>query len=172
MRHSELTWHDDGSATWVLPGERSKNHLPSELVLPPMITAHLPAPRAGDVSSVRELLFGEGEGSFSGWARCKRRLEARIAAASYALPHWVLHDLRRTFVTRLNDLGVEPHIIEALVNHVTGAARNGVAGIYNRSAYSTQKRAALILWCDHIAQITGFAPANKRGHVTALRCPC
>jgi hypothetical protein len=55
----------------------------------------------------------------------------------------VLHDLRRTFVTRLNDLGIEPHVIEALVNHVGGIAKAGVAGVYNRSAYAVQKRPAL-----------------------------
>jgi hypothetical protein len=72
----------------------------------------------------------------------------------------VLHDLRRTFVTRLNDMGVEPHIIEALVNHAGGAAKAGVAGVYNRSAYAVQKRATLALWCDHVARLVGAVPAG------------
>jgi integrase len=33
---------------------------------------------------------------------------------------WTLHDLRRTFATRLAELGVAPHVIERLLNHVTG----------------------------------------------------
>ena len=72
----------------------------------------------------------------------------------------MLHDLRRTFVTRLNDLGVEPHVIEALVNHASGRAKAGVAGVYNRSAYAAQKRAALALWCDHIANLVSATPAD------------
>jgi hypothetical protein len=64
-------------------------------------------------------------------------------------------------LTRLNDLGVEPHIIEALVNHVGGSAKAGVAGVYNRSAYAVQKRAALSLWCDHIRKLTGEAKADQ-----------
>lgn len=69
---------------------------------------------------------------------------------------WVLHDLHRTFVTQLNDLGVEPHIIESLVNHASGHATAGVAGVYNRSAYSAQKAAALKIWSNHIAKIAGM----------------
>ena len=44
---------------------------------------------------------------------------------------WTLHDLRRTVATRMADLGVQPHIIEAVLNHVSGH-KAGVAGIYNR----------------------------------------
>lgn len=42
-----------------------------------------------------------------------------------------LHDLRRTFVTHLAELGVAPHVIELTVNHVSGS-RSGIAGVYNR----------------------------------------
>lgn len=170
MTWGEVTQHDDGRATWVLPSGRSKNHLPHETVLPPMVASLLPAPRDDANGQPRELVFGEGGGPFSGWSRCKERLDKRIAEANggKAMPPWVLHDLRRTFVTRLNDLGVEPHVIEALVNHASGSAKAGVAGVYNRSAYVVQKRAALALWCDHIARLTGERPAEQ-GEVVPLR---
>ena len=77
------------------------------------------------------------------------------------MPPWTLHDLRRTFVTRLNDLGLaEPHVIEALVNHHSGIAKRGVAGVYNRSAYREQKRTALAAWADHLAALVGQSTAN------------
>jgi integrase len=159
MTWGEVTQHGDGRATWVLPSGRSKNHLPHELVLPPSAASLLPGARNDGDGKPRDLIFGEGNGPFSGWSRCKERLDKRIADANggKAIRAWVLHDLRRTFVTRLNDLGVEPHIIEALVNHVGGSAKAGVAGVYNRSAYAVQQRAALALWCDHVAHLTGGA---------------
>lgn len=172
MRWSELTLNNDGSATWLLPPVRSKNRLPHMLTLPRFAAGLLPQPRQGENDEVRELVFGEGRGSFSGWSRCKERLDARIAEANGGKPiaPWVLHDLRRTFVTRLNDLGTEPHVIEALVNHVGGIAKAGVAGVYNRSAYAVQKRAALNLWCDHVARLADEGMAgNGAAEVVPLR---
>jgi hypothetical protein len=47
------------------------------------------------------------------------------------------------------ELGVQPHVIEAVLNHVSGH-KAGVAGIYNRASYSKEKRDALNLWAKHI----------------------
>jgi hypothetical protein len=47
------------------------------------------------------------------------------------------------------DLGVQPHVIEAILNHVSGH-KSGVAGIYNRATYAAEKRAALDLWATHL----------------------
>jgi integrase len=162
IRESELTRHADGSATWVLPGERSKNRRPNELILPARVAELLPAPRDG-----RGHLFGRGANGLAGWASHKKQLDARIANANGGaqMPSWRLHDLRRTFVTKLNDLGVEPHVIEAVINHNSGQARAGIAGIYNRASYRAQKHAALVLWCNHIAEITSRPqpPAARAG---------
>jgi integrase len=169
---SELTPNHDGtSSTWLLTSERSKNRLPHLLTLPPLTISQLPPHRQDNHGEPRDLVFGERpEHPFSGWSRCKKRLDDRIAGANggKGIRVWVLHDLRRTFVTRLNDLGVEPHIVEALVNHVGGIAKAGVAGVYNLSAYAPQKRAALALWCDHIAKLTGGAE-SEQGSVVPLR---
>ena len=48
------------------------------------------------------------------------------------IPPWRLHDLRRSFVTGLAELGIRPDVIELDVNHVSGM-RGGIAGVYNRS---------------------------------------
>ncbi len=49
-------------------------------------------------------------------------------------------------------LGVQPHIVEAVLNHVSGH-KAGVAGIYNRATYAAEKGAALALWADHVQAI-------------------
>ena len=66
------------------------------------------------------------------------------------------HYLRRTVVTGMNELGIQPHIVEAVVSHVSGRARAGVAGVYNRATYATGKRMALQAWADHLDQILGL----------------
>ena len=66
--------------------------------------------------------------------------------------HWTFHDLRRTFVTGLSELGVEPHVVEACVNHI-GPAKSGVAGVYNRASYAEPKRIAMERWAQEVEQI-------------------
>jgi hypothetical protein len=47
---------------------------------------------------------------------------------------------------------IATHVIEAVLNHVSGH-KAGVAGIYNRSTYAAEKRAALDAWANHIRVI-------------------
>ena len=60
--------------------------------------------------------------------------------------------------------GRAAHIIEAVLNHVTGH-KAGVAGIYNRSAYAAEKRAALI--CG--AATSRICWRGRGANVTMLR---
>ena len=62
---------------------------------------------------------------------------------------WRLHDIRRTAATGMNELGIAPHIVEQILNHQSGHKR-GVAGVYNRSSYEREMKAALALWADHV----------------------
>ena len=49
-------------------------------------------------------------------------------------------------------LGVQPHVIEAVLNHRSGVIR-GVAATYNRFSYAAGKRAALELWGEHVKRL-------------------
>jgi hypothetical protein len=48
-------------------------------------------------------------------------------------------------------LGTQPHVIEAVLNHVSGH-RAGVAGIYQRYAYEDEKRTALDKWSAKVTE--------------------
>ena len=97
----------------------------------------------------RDQLFGErSDLGFTQWG-AKRDLDARLGGQ---VAEWKLHDLRRTCATGMADIGVQPHIIEAVLNHVSGH-KVGVAGIYNRSSYEREVRAALALWADYVRAI-------------------
>lgn len=145
LRRSEL---DPSGVLWTLPASRSKNRRAHEIPLSSLAAAVL----AGAGQRVeRDHVFGDGAGAFSGFSRAKAALDRRISGAAGA---WTLHDLRRTVATRMGDLGVQPHIVEAVLNHVSGS-RAGVAGTYNRALYRPEKRAALELWSAHVAGLTG-----------------
>ena len=89
----------------------------------------------------------------------KARLDARIDAFRHddglqPMAPWTLHDLRRTMVTVMNEkLGVSPHIVEAVVNHVSGPAKAGVAGVYNRALYLEDRRQTLNSWQDWLSHL-------------------
>ena len=74
-------------------------------------------------------------------------------AKAKPLADWRLHDLRRTAATQMAELGVLPHIVEAILNHVSGH-RAGVAGIYNRARYKTEMREALERWEHYVEVVT------------------
>jgi len=144
---------------WSLPAERTKNALPHDVPLSAATLALLP-----EFSDERQWIFAsrgkqDRQGPFSGWSHSKVALDKRVkAAAGKALAPWTLHDLRRTAATGMAEIGVQPHIIEAVLNHISGA-RRGVAGIYNRAQYADEKKAALKSWAEHVqAIVAGAAP--------------
>ena len=140
LRWSEI---DSESGVLHLPPERTKNGRAHTLPLPALaldIIASVPR-MVG-----RDHLFGErSDLGFTQWG-AKRDLDAKLGDA---VKPWTLHDLRRTAATGMADIGVQPHIIEAVLNHISGH-KVGVAGIYNRSSYEREVKAALALWGDHV----------------------
>jgi integrase len=131
-----------------LPSARTKNKLPHVV---PLSTAAMGITRNLPRHTDRDLVFGEGEGGFQGWARAKRSLDARIDArrrqtSKKRMPAWVIHDLRRSVNTLFNEKGIaQPHIVEAIMNHVSGHKAN-VAGVYNKAGYLSEKRQSLETW--------------------------
>lgn len=143
----------------VLPPERVKNGRQHEVPLSPQAKAIIERqPR----QRRRDLIFGTGDGPFSGWSRCKRRLDKQMAPLadderqgrnSIRPEAWTLHDLRRTVVSGMARLGVALPVVERVVNHVSGSFA-GIVGVYQRHDFADEKREALEKWADHVAAIT------------------
>lgn len=143
---------DFARRTWLLPASRSKNRRPHLVPLSGPALAILSArPRWHR----REHVFGCGAGGFSSFSCARARLDA-AAAELYGRPleRWVIHDLRRSVVTHLAELGVSPHVVEAIVNHASGH-KASVAGVYNHAAYEPEKRPALDRWAATILEAAG-----------------
>jgi integrase len=141
IRWSEL---DLDNALWSLPKERAKNKRALLLPLSPLALSII---RSVPERVGRDQLFGERAASgFTHWSEAKQALDQRLAGQA---GQWRLHDLRRTCATRMADIGVQPHVIEAVLNHY-GGHRAGVAGVYNRSPYEREMKAALALWAEHV----------------------
>src|SRR5262249_50750961 len=117
----------------------------------------------------RELLFGARtkQRGFTSWAEHKRALDARLGDQ---VKPWTLHDLRRTAATRMCDLGIEPHVVEQILNHQSGTRRgvSGTGGVYNKSKYVRAVESAVAAWDRHICALIEGRDDEQRKVVVAF----
>jgi integrase len=88
-----------------------------------------------------------GATPFNGWSKSKALLDALSGVKD-----WTLHDCRRTMSTRMAEMGVAPHVIERLLNHVTGTL-SPIALVYNKAKYLEEMREAINRWEAHLAEV-------------------
>jgi integrase len=151
MRWSELNIE---RATWTIPAERSKNGQSHEV---PLSSDALSLLRSLPRFLASDWVFTTtGRGPVSGFGRVKRRLQA---AGGSEL--WRIHDLRRTVASGMARIGIEPHVIEKVLNHKSGII-SGVAAIYNRYAYEKEKRLALEKWAAHVGRISSHVGVSSK----------
>jgi len=145
---TQMRWPqiDLEAKTWLIPAELSKNGREHLLPLsPPVIEILESIPRLHD-----ELLFpakGNENAVISGFSRAKIRIDKASGVTG-----WTLHDLRRTTATYLAKLDTPPHVIERVLNHVSGSFA-GVAGVYNRHPYLDEMRDALERWGSYVSEL-------------------
>jgi integrase len=146
-----------------LPPERTKNNR-SHLI--PLSDASIELLAGVPERAGREYLFGDGARGFQGWSKAKARLDEKLPT----LKAWTVHDIRRSVVTHLHELGfAPPHVVEAIVNHVSGH-RGGVAGVYNKALYLPERHRAIAQWAAYlIVRSQKGAPLASR-EVTAVLC--
>ncbi len=150
-----MTWSeiDFAAATWTIPAARAKNKRQHVVPLAPEVVEILTSlPRIAGTDLVFPM-----PGSVS---RSKRRLDAAIATETGSIPPWTLHDLRRSAASGMARLGVDLHVIERCLNHISGSF-GGIVGVYQKHRYETEMRRALEMWAAHIQRIvTGESATN------------
>ena len=154
MEWSEI---DLDGRSWTLRGRRAKNGVEHVVPLAPPALAILAERKAG-APGCQFVFSANNRTPIASLTRTKRSLDAAMLADLGTVAPWVLHDLRRSAATHMAGLGVAPHIVEATLNHKSGAI-SGVAAIYNRFSYALEKRAALDLWAAELTRIVAPAAA-------------
>ena len=138
LRRAEIS---DKDHTATIPASRTKNKKAFVLPLSPLARSILQS-----VQTAGDLFFITERGKpLSSWSKIKARLDGAMK-----IPPWRLHDLRRTFSTNLNKIGIQPHVVEACLNHVTGS-QGRVASVYNKYHYLPEKIQAVNRWAEHVA---------------------
>jgi len=128
-----------------LSGGRTKNALPHDIPLSSLAKEVLASVER--VPNCRYIFSTNGRTPVSGFSKAKRRIDELLSFAP-----WRFHDLRRTAATGMAEIGIPPHIVEAILNHISGA-KASVAGIYNLAQYAAEKRVALEKWSEHVRSV-------------------
>ncbi len=157
----EFSALDEGadSASWIIPGARTKNKRPHFLPLPPMA---LEAVRSGleIIEEADEFLFPSPVKRASpidghALAVAMRRMSESEKLTGEGSKTWKAspptpHDLRRTFATRLAELGVPKEDRDACLNHTPTDVGSKHYDLYERAK---EKRAAMSLWAATLGEI-------------------
>ena len=184
QRRSEvaaMNWEhiDLESKIWTLPREMTKSDRAHEVPLSSQVVdilKSLPRWSCGLVFTTND------KTPISGFSRAKTQCDLEFALASLSkkertrieklkgktrekaiaklprLAPWRTHDLRRTAASGMARAGIQPHVVEKVLNHATGQI-SGVAAVYNRHGYLDEKRAALNAWGRRIEDIL---PGEKK----------
>jgi integrase len=168
---AELQWSEiQGGDTWVIPAARYKTKREMEVPLSAAARAVLASlPKIGSEGWVFTI---GGRTRIGNLTKQKAELDARIlvelrkAAAErgedpeVTLPQWTTHDLRRTARSLMSRARVPVDHAERCLGHVIG----GVRGVYDRHAFSQEKREAFETLAGQIERIL-----NPADNVVPLR---
>ena len=88
-------------------------------------------------------------------------LAARVgvskALARAELGDWTMHDLRRTAISGMAELGVSPIVLAHIANHISATRAGVTLRVYQTYGYDREQRQALDLWADRLAGIVAGA---------------
>jgi integrase len=130
-----MRWNDISDGVWTIRTEKREKGNAGELKLPPMaldIIASLPQIDHNPYVFTSSLKARRH--NFNSFSVYKDALAEKLD-----MPHWTLHDLRRTARSLMARAGVADNVAERVLGHSIG----GVHGIYNRYEYASEKADAL-----------------------------
>jgi integrase len=131
LQRSEL---DLERRLWNIPGSRTKNGHPHSVPLSRLALEIIEAGSKGNrvfpirANSISQAVNGVQKG-------------------------WTAHDLRRTALTKMAELGIPPIVLGHIANHRTTTKAGMTLGVYVHHAYEREKRDALELWANRLQGI-------------------
>lgn len=146
-------------AEWIIPASKTKNGREHLVPLSPLVVSIL---RAQPERKPSEYVFGKyPHAPVSGFSKAKRELDAAMLAklrednTDAELSDWRIHDLRRTAASGMASLGIQPHVIEAVLNHTPVKLQR----TYQIWQYAVERRKALETWANYVSSLAGEKPA-------------
>jgi integrase len=129
---------------WTIPGSRTKNGHSHAVPLSKLAIKIIGGPE--------EVVFPnlEGDGPLPAPVVAKTIMRAQ---ERFGISHFTAHDLRRTALTKMAELGIPPIVLGHIANHRTTTKAGITLGVYVQHPYEREKREALELWSDRLEGI-------------------
>lgn len=152
QRRGEITrarWEhiDFEGNTWFIPEEHSKNGSSHRVPLSPLALDLFAQLKSISVVGEWVMPSSMGENKPMSERAISRAVNRHVE--EIGVEKWVPHDLRRTAATKMNEVGVQPHVVEKILNH----KMVGVMAVYNRYDYWPECVSAMDLWSNVLARI-------------------
>jgi integrase len=163
---------DLDSLLWTIPGERTKNgkahivHL-SDLALYVIKDAlrcqQELAEKTKELhpeSNCYFILTTNNRTPISGYSKAKKKLDEKMRKVikegdpKGQLKPFRIHDLRRTFASRLASLGIPTDVADRVLNHISGSSMSGVKGVYQRYEFLPERQKAMAIWDEFVRNLT------------------
>jgi integrase len=153
---AQMVWSEidnDDFTVWLIPAARYKTKLDFEVPLSRAALGILHEARSVRLNGCEYVFTTNGETPISVFGKLKARFDEfmlaqrREIAREYggdeeakgaSVPHWTIHDVRRTARSLMSQAGVNPDHAERALGHAIG----GVREVYDRHQYRDEKRAA------------------------------
>jgi integrase len=145
------------AGVWTIAKERCKNGKAHAVDLCPEACRLLSDPKDPRLQSrANDLVFSTTSTTpVSGFSKVKKRVDARMKELlGDKFEPWRIHDLRRTAASGMAALKFQPHVIERVLNHLSGA-QGGLVGVYQHHDYREERREAIMAWGAKVMEIVG-----------------
>lgn len=153
---ASLEWKRITNDTITIPGEIAKNHLEHTIPYGELVRGVLATiPKTSEqyvFPAAFETMRGKPTTYFNGWSKAKAAFDLTLKDVR----PYKLHDLRRTYATTLQSIGVPLEVREKLLNHISGS-QAGIVGVYNVYPYKEEMQAALAKYEDFMQSLLAEA---------------
>jgi integrase len=155
---SELSLNDV-APLWIISGNRTKNGQPNRVPLSPLALKLIA--EAHELAGGGLWLFPSPNGDGPIDAHAPTRALAR-AREAIGIDDFRIHDLRRTAATGMAELGINPHTISMILNHVSARQGTITNKVYVQYSYDREKREALGAWAGRIEGVLDGLPGGPQ----------
>jgi integrase len=153
-----MKWSEVDGQVWTVPPERFKSNASHRVTLSDealKVLKSVPRYDKGD------FVFSSdgGRTRINGFSNAKGEL---LALMKHSGENFVIHDLRRTFRTRLSSLRIADNVAEMCIGH----GKRGLQRVYDQHSYEDEMRSAFDAWANLLRSI--IDPPSRR-NVRKLR---